>query len=137
MIELLIIRHGETAWNAADIFRGRVSIGLSENGLKQVEKLADYVSDREIDEVYCSPLQRAMQTAIAIARRHNLTIQPDERLTDLDFGEWEGMPRSDVKARYGELYERWLERSDLKQIPGGETLEDDHKRSISAVNASF
>ena len=68
MLEILIIRHGETAWNTADIFRGRVQIGLSEEGLKQAEKLAEYLSQKKIKAVYCSPIQRALQTAEAVAR---------------------------------------------------------------------
>ncbi len=134
MIELIIVRHGETAWNAADIFRGRVNIGLSENGLPQVNLLSQYLSQKTIQAVYCSPLNRAMQTAEIVARPHGLTPIPDDNLTDLDFGEWEGVSRQEVKARYKDLYEKWLERPDLEQIPGGESLEDARRRSLKAID---
>ena len=52
MLEILLIRHGETAWNTADIFRGRVPIGLSEDGLKQAEKLAQYLNQKKINAVF-------------------------------------------------------------------------------------
>jgi phosphoserine phosphatase len=134
VLELIIVRHGETAWNAEDRFRGRVNIELSEKGLRQVELLAEYLSSKKIDAIYCSPLRRAVQTAESIGRRQNLIPQPTEKLTDLDFGDWEGVSRQEVKTRYKELYERWLERPDLAQVPGGESLEDARKRSVSAVD---
>lgn len=134
MIELLIVRHGETAWNAADIFRGRVGIGLSENGFKQAELLSAFLSQKKLQAVYCSPLNRAMQTAQVVARPHGLTPMPTENLTDLDFGEWEGVSRQEIKTRYKEIYEKWLERPDLEQIPGGESLSDARKRSLSAID---
>lgn len=134
MIELLIIRHAETAWNAADIFRGRVSVGLSEKGLKQADLLANYLCQKKIQAVYCSPLQRAVQTAEKVASRHQLNPHPLDDLTDLDFGEWEGVSRQDVMTRYPGLYEKYLERPDLVQIPGGESLEDARKRTLCALD---
>src|SRR5271157_1175452 len=69
MLEILIIRHGETAWNTADIFRGRVPIGLSEDGYKQAEKLAEYLRQKKITAVFCSPLKRAIETAELVAQQ--------------------------------------------------------------------
>jgi broad specificity phosphatase PhoE len=134
MLELLIIRHGETAWNTADIFRGRISIGLSEKGLEQVELLSQYLSSKNIRAIYCSPLQRAMQTAEAVARPYFLNVQPLPELTDLDFGEWEGKSRQEVSLKYPDIYMQWLDRPDLAVIPGGETLADARKRSINALD---
>lgn len=133
MIEIIIIRHGETAWNAADIFRGRVNIGLSENGLKQAELLADYLSQRKIKAIYSSPLPRAIQTAEVVARRQRLNAQTMHELTDLDFGEWEGVSRQEVKIKYKQIYDVWLERPDLAKIPGGESLAEARKRALSAL----
>jgi len=134
MLEIIIARHGETAWNAADIFRGRVNIGLSENGLKQVELLGEYLGEKKIQAVYCSPLPRAVQTAEAIARRQSVKIQPLPDLTDLDFGEWEGVTRQEVMTKYKELYELWLERPEIVQIPKGESIPESRKRALSALD---
>jgi phosphoserine phosphatase len=133
MIEIIIVRHGETAWNTADIFRGRVNIGLSEKGQKQAELLADYLSQKKIKAVYCSPLPRAIQTAEAVARRQHVNAQTMHELTDLDFGEWEGISRQEVKIKYKQIYDLWLERPDLAQIPGGESMADARKRALSAL----
>jgi broad specificity phosphatase PhoE len=134
MLEILIIRHGETAWNTAEIFRGRVPVELSELGLQQAEKLSSYLSPKKIKAVYCSPLQRALQTAEAVARRQQVTAQPLDDLTDLDFGQWEGVSVQEVKIKYAEIYRLWLERPDLAQVPGGESLQEARKRSLSAMD---
>jgi broad specificity phosphatase PhoE len=134
MLEIIVIRHGETAWNTADIFRGRVQVELSESGLQQAEKLAGYLGRKKIKAVYCSPLQRAFQTAEAVARRQQVTAQPVEDLTDLDFGQWEGVSVQEVKTKYAEIYRLWLERPDLAQVPGGETLQEASKRSLKALD---
>jgi len=134
MLEIIIVRHGETAWNKAEIFRGRVPIGLSEEGLKQAEKLGEYLSQKKIKAIYCSPLQRAVQTAEAIARRQQIPTQPLDDLTDLDFGEWEGVPIQDVKIRYAEIYQLWIKRPDQAKIPGGESLQDARQRSMQALD---
>lgn len=130
----MIVRHGETAWNKADIFRGRVQIGLSEDGLKQADKLAEYLSKKKINAVYCSPLQRALQTAQSVAGRQQLPAFPVEGLTDLDFGKWEGVPRQEVKTKYPEIFQLWLERPDLAIIPEGESLQEARGRSMNSLN---
>jgi len=134
MLEILLIRHGETAWNTADIFRGRVPIGLSEDGFKQAEKLAEYLRQRKINAVFCSPLKRAFETADPIARLHQLVAQPVEGLTDLNFGKWEGVSIENVKIQYKQIYELWRERPDLAKIPDGESLQEARQRSLNALN---
>jgi broad specificity phosphatase PhoE len=134
MFELIIARHGETAWNAADIFRGRVSIGLSENGLKQASQLAEYLARKKIQAVYCSPLARALQTAEAVARRQGVAAQPVEELTDLDFGEWEGVARQEVETKQARLYQEWLDTPESVKIPGGETLQEARQRALAALD---
>ena len=134
MLEILIVRHGETAWNTANIFRGRVPIGLSETGLQQAEKLGEYLSHKKIKAVYCSPLQRATQTAEAIASRQQLKPQALDDLNDLNFGKWEGVSVQDVKTQYAKIYQLWREKPDLAQIPEGESLQDARKRTLNALD---
>ena len=107
---------------------------LSEVGLKQAAQLGEYLSQKKIKAVYCSPLQRAYQTAEAVASRQGLKPQPVEDLTDLDFGEWEGMPRLEVKAKYPETYRQWATRPDMVEIPGGESLANVRKRVLVALD---
>jgi len=134
MTELIVARHGETAWNRAERFRGRSDVDLDETGLQQAELLADYLSGRKIDAVYSSPLQRAVKTARAIASRQNLQVIVSEGLNDFKFGEWEGVPVADVARKYPAAFEQWQTRPDLAKIPGGESLGDVRRRAVALVN---
>jgi broad specificity phosphatase PhoE len=67
MLEIVLIRHGETDWNVGQVFRGRANIDLNETGIRQAELLGEYLSRDRIDFIYSSPLQRAAKTASAIA----------------------------------------------------------------------
>ncbi len=67
MTEIILIRHGETQWNASETFRGRADIDLNETGICQSELLGKYLSAEKIDRIYSSPLKRAVKTAEAIA----------------------------------------------------------------------
>ncbi|NLP35450.1 MAG: histidine phosphatase family protein [Clostridiales bacterium] len=93
-MNLYIARHGETEWNYQDIILGRTDIPLNERGIGQAEALAKKVPDN-IDLIIASPLQRALATARIIADENHIPYIIDERLVEMDFGTYEGKPRSD------------------------------------------
>ncbi|MBI2831024.1 MAG: histidine phosphatase family protein [Chloroflexi bacterium] len=134
MTEIILARHGETLWNAENIFRGRADIGLSETGLKQAELLAEYLSGLKVEAIYSSPLRRARETALTIARYHKIGVGMASELIDLSFGEWEGMSRQEVKEKYKELYEQWEEAPEKAKMPSGESLDDARERAVRMVN---
>ncbi|MDD5288640.1 MAG: histidine phosphatase family protein [Dehalococcoidales bacterium] len=134
MTEIILARHGQTAWNIGEVFRGQTDIPLDETGLRQAELLAKYLSDRKVEAIYSSPLQRALKTARAIARYQQLEVKVSEKLNDLSFGEWEGMPHEEVKEKYKELYEAWIAKPNLVKLPGGESLDDLTRRAFAFVN---
>jgi len=134
MTELVLARHGETAWNVTEVFRGQSDVDLNDIGLKQAELLADYLSERKIEAVFSGPLQRAMKTARAIALRHGLTVIPAPGLNDMSFGVWEGVPVSEVRKKYPQLYAEWTAEPHRVQIPGGDTLEAVSKRAMTLLN---
>jgi phosphoserine phosphatase len=134
MLKLLLIRHGETAWNTAEIFRGRVNVGLSAVGLRQAAQIAEYLKSQHLQAIYCSPLPRGTQTAEKIAELQGLPAQPMEEFNDQGFGKWEGMPRQDVQIRYPEIFGQWLVRPDLARIPGGESLDEASQRAMKGVS---
>lgn len=133
MTELLIIRHGETAWNTEEIFRGRADIGLSDIGLLQAKLLAEYLRDTPVEAVYSSPLKRAVTTAEGIAGTHGLKVQTEYDLIDIDYGEWQGMSLQEVGKIYNTLYIKWLQEPQNTAIPGGETLEKVRKRAVRVI----
>ncbi len=134
MTEIILARHGETEWNVAEIFRGRIDVELNENGRKQAELLAEYLSDVKIEAIHSSPLKRALRTAEMIANYHQLEVEIAPGLIDLDFGKWQGLPNQEVKDKYGELYAEWINSPDKVKIPAGESLNDVRKRAIGVVD---
>lgn len=113
---LILVRHGRTPANAAGLLQGRLDQSLDEYGERQAEAVAEFVRGAvgSIDAVVASPLVRAQQTA----ERFGLPVEVDERWLELAYGEYEGMPHSDVPS---EVWNRW--RDDPTFVPeGGESL---------------
>jgi len=134
MTEIILVRHGETEFNVGELFRGRIAIDLNETGKKEAELLGDYLSELKIEAIYSGPLKRAVNTAQAIARHHNLEVQTTEGLNDLDFGQWQGLSHQEAKEKYKEVYADWLNRPERVRLPGGETLGEVRQRAIKVVD---
>lgn len=103
---LYATRHGQTAWNAGDIISGVTDIPLSEEGLRQAQELAEQAAQLPICRIIASPMQRAQQTAQAVADRLHLPVQTDERLREWNYGAFEGKSRltpgfPEAKAAWG------------------------------------
>lgn len=105
--ELLLARHGETAWSRDDLFCGRTDVALSEAGIRQAQALAQAVAAQPLAAVYCSPLGRAVATAQWVAAAGGWPLTPVEALREMDFGAWEGRARADLIANDGERYRAW------------------------------
>lgn len=130
---ILLIRHPESAWNSKGIYQGQMDIPLSPLGRLQAELVAARLSREHITGVICSPLRRARVLAQAITRYHHLPVEPDNRLTEIGHGEWEGLSRQEVETRFPKMYARWLETPHEVTFPGGESLQDVHDRAIPAI----
>jgi len=120
---IVLIRHGQTAWNKQEIFRGRADVPLDEVGLRQAQALADALRAEQISGIFTSPLSRAVQTAEAVAECHSLVPVPVPGFTDIDFGAWEGLAHDAVRERFPELYATWQAQPEEVTFPGGENLD--------------
>jgi probable phosphoglycerate mutase len=109
---LILVRHGRTALNATGRLQGRIDEPLDDLGQLQAKAAAERVGP--VDEVVTSPLVRARQTADAFG----LAYTVDERWIELSYGEYEGMPMSDVPS---EAWRRWREDPEFAPV-GGEAL---------------
>ncbi len=106
MLNIYLIRHGETAWNADNNrYCGRTDIPLTEKGLKQAETLRQQLLSIKLDGVFSSPLQRAYTTA-QIAT--GATVIKDERLIEADFGGWEKKTKEEFMAENARLWHNWM-----------------------------
>ena len=133
MTRFILVRHGQTAWNREERFRGRMDLLLNATGLRQAYAAAIYLKDHEIAAIYSSPLKRTLETAKVIANQKGLPVYPYEGLIDIDFGEWQGLSPDEASARDGDLYQTWLYRPHEMLFPGGERLDDVRERVTSAV----
>ena len=132
---LFIARHGETLANREYRFIGSRNDPLSEHGQVQATQLAEALAGFPIAAVYSSPMQRAWQTALAVAERHNLPVERCDALREGSFGIWEGMNRAEVLARSpedAELFYRWGLDPTLAP-PGGESLVAMQERVCTGV----
>ncbi len=118
------MRHGETDWNAEEIFRGRADVPLNALGIRQAELLGDCFGETPLDAVLTSPLERAWQTAARVAAARGLGPIYTPELIDIDFGEWQGLAHRDVKQRWEDLYRAWREHPEGVRLPDGESLGD-------------
>ncbi len=120
---IVLVRHGQTAWNKEVRFRGQIDVPLNEFGLAQAGATGRYVASRwPAAAVYASRMGRAMQTAAPIARAHGLTVQPLAGLLDVNCGEWGGLSPGEVAQRDPALLRAWYEEPHTVQFPGGESL---------------
>lgn len=132
---LLIVRHGQTAWNKDLHFRGRADLTLDETGLQQAEAVGRRIAaEFQPAAVLTSPLQRARQTAEAIAGSVNLTVQPEGQLVDIDYGEFTGLSPVEAEARFQEFYRAWLNVPHIVRFPQGESLDDVRRRLTDLVH---
>ncbi len=122
-MELYLIRHGETVWNAAGKMQGNADIELNERGRALAGNLGRELENVPFDRIYSSPLIRAYETACLIRGYRNIPILRDERLREISFGSLEGSHYSDW-MKEGCPY-RFFFREPARYLPpeGGETLE--------------
>jgi broad specificity phosphatase PhoE len=102
---LLLARHGETDWNRDHRWQGHTGPPLNEKGRRQARELAAHVNN--IDAIYSSDTQRARETAEIVAAHLGTTVTTDERLREVNFGEWEGLTRQEIDSRYAGAFTRW------------------------------
>jgi broad specificity phosphatase PhoE len=130
MVRIILVRHGETAWNKEGKFQGRLDIELNDVGKKQAKKLAEALRDVHIDYFYSSPLKRSLETARSIAEWHSKEVVPADEFNEISHGSWEGMHLDEVINTHGELYETWLNNPHEAKMPGGEDLGDIRERAV-------
>lgn len=120
---IIAVRHGETAWNVDTRLQGHLDIALNDKGQWQARRVARALASEPIAAVYSSDLSRAWQTAQAIAAGHGLHVQPEPRLRERAFGQFEGRTFHDIERELPEQAERWRRRDpDFAPAGGGESL---------------
>ncbi|EGF31489.1 Phosphoglycerate mutase family [Oxalobacteraceae bacterium IMCC9480] len=139
MTELLLIRHGETDWNAERRLQGFLDIGLNDRGRQQAAALAQALHDEVLDVVIASDLQRAVHTAQALAVPRGLAVLTDAGLRERCYGAFEGLRYDEIVDHFPQAHASWMAREIDARFPPGpqiaETLREFSARAIENVIA--
>lgn len=132
-MRLLLVRHGITQHNIEWRYTGQVDAPLAELGILQAEAVGEYLAKEKLDVILSSDLQRARDTARAIARHHNLPVLEDPDLREISMGAWEGLNREQIKEAHSTSWT--FVRSDPVNHapPGGENFLQLHERATRAL----
>ena len=141
MVDIVLIRHGETAWNAERRLQGHLDVDLNETGLRQAELVAQALQNERFDALYCSDLSRARKTAAALAAAQGLTPVVDRAWRERCYGAFEGHSYDEIGTLFPEAYAAMRARAKDYRYPQGankaETLQEFAARlkSYSVANA--
>ncbi|MCH4179543.1 MAG: histidine phosphatase family protein [Megasphaera sp.] len=136
MTRIILIRHGETQWNIEGRYQGQEDTHLSERGLQQGHMVAEGLKDTPIDVAVSSPLERSYMTASFCAALHGITVEKDDRLLEINHGDWEGRLAGEIEARYPVEFQQWHTQPQLVTMPGagGENLAAVCRRARAAFD---
>lgn len=121
MLELLLIRHGQTDYSRENRFCGSIDPPLNATGLQMAEAFGVAYASFPWTAIYASPRLRTQQTAEALARRAGVPIVTEPGLAEIAYGEWEGLRHEEVQAKWPEAYTYWSADVASRGTPGGET----------------
>jgi 2,3-bisphosphoglycerate-dependent phosphoglycerate mutase len=131
---VLLLRHGQTAWNAEQRIQGHIDIGLDDTGRWQAQRLAQALQDQAIDRIYSSDLARAASTAAATAQLLGSPVVHHTGLRERCFGSFEGHTHTEVQIRWPAAAQRWHQRDPSFGPPGGETGASFHARCVATAS---
>ena len=134
MGRLVLIRHGQSVWNAENRFTGWTDVDLSEKGVREAEMAGDLLSEIRFDAIHTSGLIRAQRTATIIMSRNSASDEvpliKDERLNERHYGDLQGLNKAETAEKHGpEQVHIWRRSFDIPP-PGGESLKMNAERTI-------
>ena len=132
-MNLILVRHGKTDWNEIGRCQGISDVPLNANGREQASKLAKSLKDENLDVIYSSDLQRALSTAEKVAEYHDLEINIDQGLREMDQGVFEGLEFTHIREKYSDVLKHWRESPETLTLPGGESLTGVQDRAFGVI----
>ncbi len=132
-MRLLLVRHGQSTWNAERRFQGATDIALSALGRAQATALGQALAGYRVSAAYVSPYRRARETAEIALRDKPVPLSAMDELRELSLGDWEGCTVDEVRGREGDPYRAWLLAPHDCPPPNGEPLDAVYRRVQSAV----
>ena len=134
MVTLVLIRHGQSLWNAENRFTGWTDIDLSEKGEKEAKEAGEKLENVAFDVVHTSALMRAQRTAEIIIKHNKISkdipTYKDERLNERHYGSLQGLNKTETAEKYGaEQVHIWRRSFDISP-PDGESLKMTAERTL-------
>jgi broad specificity phosphatase PhoE len=133
--EIVVVRHGRTAWNATGRFQGRTDIPLDDEGRAQAGDVGRMLAGERFDAAVTSDLARARETAEIVLGERDVALAIDPRWGEMRFGTWEGLTWSEIVARQPELAGRSSTSPRYYTPPGGESFDELCARVAEALAA--
>lgn len=137
-LELLLVRHGETTWNASRRYQGQSESDLSPEGRDEAAAAGRRLAAIPFDRAFASDLRRTVHTAeIILAGRPDVPLRPTPLLRELHFGRFEGLTLDQIRSTYPDAYQAWADDLVDQAPPGGETLRQQVDRARRFLEESF
>jgi 2,3-bisphosphoglycerate-dependent phosphoglycerate mutase len=133
MAYLVLVRHGESEWNALGLWTGQRDVSLTEKGVQEAKEAAQHISDVELHKAYTSELKRAQQTLEEIKselQNTDLETIKHRALNERDYGDYTAKNKWEIRDQIGEEEFQKLRRHWNHPVPNGETLKDVHDRIV-------
>jgi len=133
-MHLVLIRHGQTDWNATGRWQGQADPPLNDAGRAQARQTALELKSHKMGALVSSDLLRARETAKIIGDALDLQVCLEPRLREMNLGDWQGLYSDEIRARWPEQMKQWLEAPLAARPPNGESIQQLAARVLAAVN---
>lgn len=131
---VIFIRPGETDWNRDLRFQGWVAVPLNEHGIRQAQRLANFIRNIGVSALYTSDLRRAVETANVLAGKLGFSAVLDERLRERNIGTWQGLTQQEMESWYPAEYQQFRADPDGYRVPLGESRKEVRERMLVAFS---
>jgi probable phosphoglycerate mutase len=132
---IIFLRHAQATNNVERVLAGRSEgIPLTELGLQQAEKIANFLEPLKISAIYSSPIERAIHTTKIVSDKLNLTYEIDQRLTEIEMGSFSGMLYEEMFAKHGNIFLKFYQDNPVIEQNGVEPFSSVKKRILDMVN---
>lgn len=128
-MNIVFIRHGRTILNEKKVYGGILDEEMSTKGIIEIKNIKKYIENLEFDEVYTSPLKRAVQSTKLLIDNYKV----DSMLSEMNFGMFEGLSYSEIEKNYPKESKAWAENTLNYKIPKGENLMDVFNRTKAFI----
>lgn len=132
-----LIRHGEPDAESRGRCYGRLNVGLSAEGQTQLHDVAKRLQEEPISAIYVSPRKRTIESGEILAQVHSCPVSIEDRLCEIDFGDFEGKTYDEIARTHAELYRQWMERPTEVQFPNGESFRQTQARVLEAARELY